>query len=303
MLIGKPVCVAPVGDRCGEGVMWCTEEGSVFWTDVLRFLIHRYEPMTGSVRTWIFAGPVVGLAPSNFPGVLVVALGSEVMLWDWARDRRLAQLFTLSGWPQVRLNEARADPLGNFWVGSMKNNVLPDGEIGETGTDQGVLLRIAPDLTVSTWRKGLGIANTMCWQVTRGLFYSGDTLSNEIREYDYDLSSGGIENERPFLSSFERGHPDGSAIDALGYLWNCRFGGACIVRVAPDGQVDQILEMPELNITSCCFGGSDMKSLYATTASFTRRPGDRLAGGLYRIDVDVAGAPSYPFNASQVMAR
>ncbi len=33
-------------------------------------------------------------------------------------------------------------------------------------------------------------------------------------------------------------------MDSEGYLWNCRFYGNCIVRVAPDGRIDRIIDMP-----------------------------------------------------------
>src|SRR2546427_10641436 len=61
--------------------------------------------------------------------------------------------------------------------------------------------------------------------------------------------------------------PDGSTVDSAGYLWNCRFFGGCIVRVAPDGQIDRVVEMPAKNITTCTFGGPDRKTLYVTIAS------------------------------------
>ena len=272
-----PECVAPVGDRCGEGVMWHTSDASVFWCDVLRFLIHRFDPVKKTVQSWQFEVPVVGLAPTQSPDVLVVALGDRVVLWNWVLDTPIKTLFTLGTWPAVRINEARADPLGHFWIGTMKNNVLPNGELCQGGPGMGELLRIAPDLSVTRWRADIGIANTLCWAKDRLHFYFGDTLANTLRVYDYD-PNGDVSNEQAFFTGFSRGLPDGSAIDVDGYLWNCRFGGACIVRIAPSGAIDRVIEMPEENITSCCFGGPDMKSLYVTTAAFNRRSGDRLAG-------------------------
>jgi sugar lactone lactonase YvrE len=40
------------------------------------------------------------------------------------------------------------------------------------------------------------------------------------------------------------------------------------------------------------FGGADMKTLYVTTARDERGEG----GGLYALDVDVAGLPTFLFN-------
>ena len=120
-------------------------------------------------------------------------------------------------------------------------------------------------------------------------------MENEIRVYDYHRASGKISNERPFQSGFERGFPDGSSIDSAGYLWNCRFNGGCIVRIAPDGTVDHIVEMPVQNITTCTFGGPDLKTLFITTASIVSPPGNRLAGSLFALDVETAGLSENKF--------
>ncbi|MBV9938921.1 MAG: SMP-30/gluconolactonase/LRE family protein, partial [Acidobacteriaceae bacterium] len=116
-----------------------------------------------------------------------------------------------------------------------------------------------------------------------------DTLKNTIWRYDYDAWTGRICNERPALTGFERGLPDGSSMDSEGFLWNCRFGGGCIVRLNPDDKIDRVIEMPTANITTCAFGGPDRTTLYVTTASSGAPPGDRLAGSLFAIQTSVPG--------------
>ena len=286
----------PAGDRCGEGAVWSAEEGAVYWTDINRFLIHRYDVAGNALRSWFFDEPVVALALTTHPDRTLVALASKLILWWPDTDLRSDFGFALPGAPEVRLNDGRPDPAGNFWVGSMKNNVLPDGELGEGGPGAGVLYRVAPDGGVTEWRKGLGIANTLCWSPDGRRFYFADTLANEI--YAYDYADGTIANERRFQAGFDRGAPDGSAIDSAGFLWNCRFGGGCIVRLAPDGAVDRVVEMPVRNITTCTFGGPDLRTLFITTASIVAPPGDRLAGSLFALDVDVPGVPENRFSIS-----
>lgn len=282
-------CLVPAGDRCGEGAVWSAEENAVYWTDINRFLIHRHDLTSASLRSWFFDEPVVAISLTARAGQMLVALASKLIFWWPETDQRADFGFDLPGSPRVRFNDGRSDPAGNFWVGSMKNNVLPDGELGEAGPGEGVLYRVDPRRTVTEWRRDLGISNTLCWSPDTRHFYFGDTLANEIRVYDYDKASGAICRERVFFAGFDRGLPDGSAIDSAGYLWNCRFGGGCIVRIAPDGQIDRIVEMPVLNITTCAFGGADLKTLFITTASIVSPPGNRLAGSLYALQVDVPG--------------
>jgi sugar lactone lactonase YvrE len=286
---GDPVCVAPAGDRCGEGAVWHEAEQALYWCDINRFLIHRYEPRDGSVRSWFFDHVVSALALTDRDDTLAVALGSRLILWKPGTDERRDHIFQLPGWPRVRLNDGRVDPRGSFWLGSMRNNVNPDGSCGDAGGLDGKLFRIDPDGAVSEWRTDVGVANTLVWSPDRTRFYFADTLLNAIRVYSYDAATGAIANEQPFFTGYERGLPDGSAMDSEGYLWNCRYNGGCIVRVAPDGEVDSIVEMPVSKITTCTFGGPDLRTLYVTTASNDAPAGERLAGSLFAIDTQVSG--------------
>lgn len=283
-------CVAPAGDRCGEGAIWSAGEKAVYWTDINRFLVHRYDTESASVRTWLFDEPCVALAQTSENGRLLLALGSKLIWWWPATDRRQDQGFRLSGWPRVRLNDGRADPLGNFWVGSMKNNVLPDGEPGEVAKGEGVLYRIAPDGAVTEWMSGIGISNTLCWTADKRTFYFGDTLENTIWAFDHDHETGAIGRRRSFFAGWNRGDPDGSSLDAEGTLWNCRYGGGCIGRVGPDGKLRGAVEVGVPNVTTCVFGGEDLRTLYITTAA-AGTTGHRLAGSLFSIRTEAPGRP------------
>ncbi|MGH9514675.1 MAG: SMP-30/gluconolactonase/LRE family protein [Terriglobales bacterium] len=291
----NPICVAPSGDRCGEGVIWHEAHAAVYWTDINRFLIHRFNPSDECVRSWMFDEPVTALSLTNNDAVIVVALASRIILWEPETDFRRDPIFKLEGWPRVRLNDGRADVRGSFWVGTMRNNVNADGSLGEAGGQEGILYRIDPDGRVTIHRRNIGISNTLAWSPDRRRFYTGDTLANVIWAFDYDPQTGNISGERPLLKDFSRGLPDGSTVDSEGFLWNCRFFGGCIVRVAADGKVDRVIEMPVRNVTTCTFGGPDLRTLYVTTASNDAAPGDRLAGGLFAIETEIAGQPENRF--------
>jgi len=284
-----PVCIAPTGDRCGEGAVWHAAHSAVYWTDINRFLIHRLTLADQCVRTWFFDEPVTGLTLTDRDDVLAVVLGSSVILWEPASDTRHKPIFQLAGWPSVRLNDGRADPRGSLWVGSMRNNVNPDGSSREAGGKDGILHRLDPDAGLSVHRRDIGISNTLVWSPDQRRFYFGDSLANTIWSYDYDRDTGAIQNEAVFFAGFGRGLPDGSTVDADGYLWNCRYDGGCIVRLSPDGKIDRVIEMPVRKITTCTFGGADLTTLFVTTASVDAAPGERLAGGLFAIQCEVRG--------------
>jgi sugar lactone lactonase YvrE len=296
-LTGEPMCCAPTGDRCGEGVLWHPAEAVVYWTDINRFLIHRFDPASASVKSWLFAEAVTAVLLTSREDVLAVCLGSRLILWDPHTDMRRDQGFVLPNWPAVRLNDAGVDPRGSLWVGSMRNNVNADGSDGEAGGTDGILFRIDPGGNATEVENQIGISNTLVWSPDQTKFYFGDTLVNTIWAYDYNSRAGYIRKTGEHLANFPRGLPDGSTIDADGFVWNCRWEGACIVRITPGGEIDSVVEMPTRNITNCTFGGKDLDILYITTAASPADKGDRLAGSLFAVKTKVRGLPENRFIA------
>ncbi len=286
----------PAGNWCGEGPLWSAKDQALYWTDINRYLLQRYHPATESVRFWMFDEPVCATSLTDTPGVLLLALGSKLILWNAETDERTDFAVPETNLPASRLNDGRPSPFGDFWVGSMQNNVDENGQGKPVDNPHlGTLYRVLNDGTVSVEERDLGISNTLCWSPDGTIFYFGDTLQNTIFAWDYDAATGEISNKRDFFSGFERGKPDGSAIDSDGYLWNARYGGSCIVRVAPDGTIDRVVDMPVSNLTSCTFGGPDLKTLFVTSAA---QPGERQAGSVFSLSVDVAGLPENVFSRS-----
>ena len=72
-----------------------------------------------------------------------------------------------------------------------------------------------------------------------------------------------------------------------------------MIRFNPQGKVDDIIELPVENITSCTFGGKNLQTLFITTARWGMSKEDieknSQAGGLYSIDLSVKGMPDNSF--------
>ena len=281
----------------GESPLWHPEEDSLYWTDVNGFTIQRYILQSGGTQCWRFGEPVCALSLTTDPSRILVALGSRLILWRPSTNERVNFAFPEPNWPHNRLNDGATDPNGVFWVGSMRNNVGPNGEDLEASGNSGSLYRVMPDGDVSVWDTGFGITNTLVWSPDRETFYCGCSPSNVIYAYDYRAVDSSISNRRPFIAGVQPGLPDGSAMDEEGCIWNCRFFGGCILRFSPAGKLDRLVEMPVSNITNCAFGGSSLDTLFVTTASLHRKNGE-LAGGLFEIPVDVRGLPTERFRIS-----
>jgi sugar lactone lactonase YvrE len=284
--IEEPVCIAATGDACGEGIMWEQETQSIYWTDINRFLVHRYVLKDRTLRTWFFGEPVTCVMLTSRPDTLALTLGSGLVLWQPESGRPPEPVFSLPGWPLVRCNDAGVDPAGTVWLGSMRNNVGPDGSPAEGGGRDGVLYRVPRSGPAAEQRRDLGISNTVLWSPDQSRFYFGDSLQNCIWSWNYNAKDQSITQEKPFFQGFDRGVPDGSAMDTDGYIWNCRYDGGCIVRVAPDGNIDRVIELPVSRPTNCTFGGD---VLYITSASPEPGRWERFGGCLFAMQTNITG--------------
>jgi sugar lactone lactonase YvrE len=278
-------CVSPVGDICGEGAVWHPEHQAIYWTDINRFLIHRLDLEYETTRTWIFHEPVTALNLTTDPDRLLVVFAFCVALWSPRSHPRVEKIFHLPTAPQMRFNDARVDPRGSLWAGTMQNNVGPQGEDLNVTFADGVLYRIDPDGFSSEWKRGIGISNTVAWSPDGATFYFGDSMANAIYRYQFDSETGKIEGETPFLVGYERGLPDGSVIDADGFLWNARPSSGCLIRISPEGHVCRIANLPIAKPTTCIFGGADLKTLYVASA----RSSEQLSGSLFALQTEVGG--------------
>ncbi len=242
------------------------------------------------METWEFDQPVTAVVLTEQSDLIALILGGRIVLWNVLSRKVVDTAYVLSEWPRLRCNDARVDPSGVLWFGTMQNNVQADGTTAEITAWEGGLYSLVPGGREQLWRSGLGIANTLAWSPDGSTMYFGDTLANCIYRAEFDVVNSRIIQSTAYFRDFARGLPDGSTMDAEGYLWNCRYGGRCIVRVAPDGEVAAIYEMPVANPTTCAFGGPDLKTLFITSAA----DGSASGGALFSLSAPVVGLPSVP---------
>lgn len=281
--------------KLGEGPFYDHAARKLYWADIIAREAWSLDIASGKTQTWQFDRPVTAVVPRKSGGLLVTKSNGLVFfdpLTGKEEEFAAPEGDTLSN----RSNEARVDPQGRFWLGTMQNNIGPDEEDLPITQSTGALYRILPDGQVTQMVKDVGISNTLCWDEARARLYFADSLASVIWVYDWDKNAGAISNRRLFADTKGRGDPDGSALDSQGFLWNARWGGACIIRYAPDGRIDRIIDVPVKQPTSCVFAGDDLKTLYVTSA----RDGlggsaNEWDGALLRTSVDVAGLPCTPF--------
>jgi len=285
-------------DIVGESIVWDEQRGALLWIDIVGQRIHRLVVSSASHQIWETPSLVTSLGLRKDGGA-VVGLKKTVALWNY--DDHFQELATIEeALPANRLNEGVTGPDGAHWVGTMQNNVNEDDSPKDITESTGSVYRVTADGKVSQLTTDrFGITNTMAWTNTNR-FIIGDTLENTLYSYAIDPHGFELNDRKVLCCGFSRGLPDGSCLDAEGYLWNCRVaGGACLIRIAPDGSIDRVVELPCLWPTSCCFGGDDLSDLYVTSARFTLTAYHLAThpqeGALFKVDAGVRGLPANRF--------
>jgi sugar lactone lactonase YvrE len=186
-----------------------------------------------------------------------------------------------AGAPTLRSNDAKADPSGRLWLGTMAYDQTPGAGALYRLDANGSLARKVPDVTVSN---GLG------WSPDASTMYYIDTPTRRIDSFPYDIETGEL-GERRVFAEVNAGFPDGLCVDAEGGVWVALWEGSGIQRYAPDGRLDRMIKLPTPRVTSCAFAGDRFQTLIITTAAHGR-PDDPAAGLTYAYEPgDVVGTP------------
>ena len=270
----------------GEGITYSSSNNNLYWLDINN-ISKLFKLNLSSNKKEIFELPEIVTATSvKSDDELILASNNGLNLFSISKKKFERVLNIEDQLISTRSNDGGSDANGRFWLGTMQNNFDNNGNDIPIKDNIGKLYKVDIDKGISVVEEDLGIPNTFVWSPDNKNFYFTDTLNGAIFSYNFELESGELSNKKIF-ATFDRGHPDGSTIDTDGCVWNCRWGGSCIVRFTPSGKVDQIIEMPVQNITNCVFGGKDMKTLFITTASNEDK--NNLDGSLFSINLNYQG--------------
>ncbi|AEH88452.1 MULTISPECIES: SMP-30/gluconolactonase/LRE family protein [Mesorhizobium] len=285
--------VVDVKTTLGEGPLWDVEQERLYWIDSFDGRVFRATADGREIRSWDVPMKIGSMALRKDGGGAVVSLQRGFHLLDFATGEVTLIHDPEPDKPMNRLNDGKVDRHGRFFAGSM--DTMEEGPSGG-------LYRLDPDFSVTRIDSGIICSNGPCWSPDDRTFYFADTWTGEIWAYDYDIATGTATNRRTFtrVDTSRGGAADGSTVDAEGYLWNALVYDGRLVRYAPDGSIDRIIDMPVKKITSVMFGGPKLDTLYVTSMAkppLPRFPGDGvLRGSLFAITgLGVTGVPEPRF--------
>ncbi len=280
-------CIVDAKAELGEATLWDPDTRVLWWVDIWKKEIHRYDPATG--KDEIFDVPeYLGCIGLRRKGGLVITMASGFYFFDPAMGKLEPIADPEADQPKTRFNDGKPDRQGRFWSGTMFE--VP----GQPVEFLGALYRLDPDLSVHRMIEGVGCANGLAWSPDSKTMYFSDSYSGRIDIYDFDPATGDIENRRTFVDMAALDEiADGATVDAEGCYWVTIPFKSKVRRYDPDGKLMLTIEMPTDLPTCCEFGGKDLDILYVTTAVLKRPAehffGQKNPGGLFAVDVGVKG--------------
>lgn len=283
MAASQPRDVWVIAAELGEGPVWVDRDSALWFVDIKKRQVHRYEPTSRDKRSWEAPEQVGFILPAERGG-FVAGLQSGLYHFDETSGAFDLIVEVEPDLPGNRLNDAVVDPAGRLWFGTMDN-----GERAKSGAfycfTGGQLTRTAIH--------DIAITNGPAVSPDGRLLYLIDTLKGTIDVADIG-DDGTLGAPRPFVRiDPQDGHPDGPTIDSEGCLWISLYAGWEARRYSPAGELVGRVRFPVANITKIAFGGSDLGTAFATTArqlltaeEIARQP---QIGDLFEFHVEVPG--------------
>lgn len=266
-----------------EGPLYNKKENSFYCVDIKAKSIHSYSLATKEIKTYQF-NKEVGTFSFTDKNRLIVALEDGLYYFD-LKTQKLNFITN----PELnlinnRFNDGKCDKKGRFFVGSMDNF-----EKDITGA-----LYIFEDKIIRKVETNLAISNGLGWNKKSTKFYLTDSPKRVIYEYDYNLESGTLSNRKIFAKVSEKdGYPDGLCLDKEDNIYSAHWAGFKITKYAPDGTILKTIPMPVPNVSSCCFGGEDLSTLFITTAKkgLSQKELEKYpkSGSIFTKEMDIKG--------------
>ena len=272
----------------GESPLWSADKKVLFWLDIMGRQVHEYDPFEHKEKSYYLDIMPTSLIQKSDGGFAVAGEdGIYTFDEDFSSKRFLLPLEADD--ESTRFNDAKADPKGRLWAGTMNTDGEPGG---------GSLYRIGGDYSYKKVLSPVDISNGIVWSSDNKMYYT-DSLSGEIQKFDYepktaDITKAGVEYR------FEGSVPDGMAIDSKDNLWIALWGEGKVVCV--DTKLHRITDTISVDakLTSAvAFGGENLTTLYITTSRLGLSEADiekdPLAGGLFRFETEVKGTLFHEF--------
>jgi D-xylonolactonase len=278
----EPELICDYACEIGENPLWHPFEKRLYWCDIAKGRLFRYDPSTKKHEQF-YQGEVVGGFTIQADGSLLLFMAKGAVK-IWRESGMETVIDHIPDELESRFNDVIADPAGRVFCGTMATN-----------DRLGRLYRLDTSGEIKLILEGISCPNGMAFTEDHKQMYFTDSRIRTIYRFDYNESTGEISNQQVFKKFNEKdGFPDGMTIDSEGHPWSALWDGAAIARLSPSGEEEQRIPIPARKSSSAIFGGEGLRDMYVTTAGGNVKSTDgAAAGGLFRLTAGVHGLPEF----------
>jgi len=253
----------------GEGPVWDDQLSRLLWVDIVNGRVSAWYPETSHGEAFVFSGQIGAIALTRQSNRVLGATDTGFALFNLDNRRRIDIGDPEADLHDNRFNDGKCDSRGRFWAGSLN----------EEGHYDAALYMLDGSGTIAKKIDHVSCSNGLAWSSDDCTFYYIDTPTRQIVAYDFDVATAEISNRRVVINvDPSDGLPDGMTIDAEDMLWVALWGGWKVIQWNPrTGEKLREIKLPVSQVTSCAFGGKDLKDLYITSARKGLTPDDLSA--------------------------
>lgn len=276
----------------GENPMWRADTEEFYWTDIVNGIIYAV-PASGQKPAYpVLETPYqtgAFLFTSSWDFLLFTERG--IFLSSWTGDKYDTALHKLWEVPRdipfikgERFNDAICGPDGRIMAGSKREN-----------NKDGALYCFEPGRKPYILLNHLQISNGMGFSPDGTVFYHTDSGPGTITAYRYKPENVPEKIGVVYQASDPQAVPDGMTVDTQGNIWTAIWGGGCVLKLSPDGNILCRYPLDASQVSSVCFGGANMEQLFVTSASIgAGEPPAAFPGGpSYLLDGAGCGKSEY----------
>jgi xylono-1,5-lactonase len=281
----RVTCVSESGATLGEGPVWDDRSQKLYWVDIESMTLHRCAQDGSDAIVWRMPQKIGCVALRADREGFVGGFQSSIATFTLDPLIMAPIAFIQEPAPNSRSNDGKCDMAGRFWLGTCdQTGQKPTGYLYRIGADHSMVRAAGPFICT----------NGPAFAPDGHTLYCVDSYARAIFAFDLDRL-GNLSRQRTLIR-FEDpswGYPDGLTCDSRGSIWVAHWGGSRVSRFSADGQLLGAIGLPVSQPTSCTFGGSDLKTLFITSASVGIAEGcESKAGAIFSVRVDEGGFPA-----------
>jgi sugar lactone lactonase YvrE len=243
--------------RLGESPVWVPSLGQLWWIDIHRDTIHRYDWQSGESGAHKLSGRSTFIVPCADGSAISARQKGLCRVPEPGRPASLT-VPVETDTPDTSINDGKTGPDGRLYFGTR--------DLAQR-RGMGGLYRLDDDLVARRLADRVTAGNGIDWSPDASVLYFVDSGDCRVWAFNFDSSDGSVSRKRVFASVAKPdGLPDGLTVDAAGGVWVALYGGGRLHRYAPDGQLTEVIRTPVRYPTCCAFAGPGLDTLVVTSA-------------------------------------